>query len=227
MRRRRFVAALAGGLSLTGCLAGSSETDTATPDSEGPTTTPEPAGATDADSSPARDGTKTRARSVEAAGSTASGTGTGERSRRTRTTTPTPRPHAQDAFETFAVGESNADVVPHAVAIRNESEAKTRTVTVQVTDTEADERLLDRSYDLPAGERIVGRVRSSSAYEIRVALSDHETATVEEVGHGMFDSCNSSRTTVTIADDGEVSAETMTTLVACHTATVTTPDSDE
>jgi len=131
------------------------------------------------------------------------------------TDTPDPGPTASG---TFHVGETTGDANPHGLTVHNEGDTP-RSVDLRIVDTDTGETLLDQSYSIGAGEAIGGELRGPDGYEVRVEVTDAGTEHVTTVEY--FDTCNDYGTTVTIAPDGSLSSETISTLLECDSVTPT------
>jgi len=138
--------------------------------------------------------------------------------------TGTPTDPGASRSDAFALGETTDDHNPHGLSVENRGDT-VRAIDLRVTDAEAGETLLDRSYRLGGGEGVDGDLRGPAIYEVRVAVPDAGTERVVTIDH--FDTCNSYGTTVAIAPDGTVEPpRTWSTLAACGTEPVSTDTSD-
>ena len=121
-------------------------------------------------------------------------------------------PAAMQPSDGFTLGETTGDVNPHGLTVRNDGE-DSRTIDLTISDADTGETLLDRTYSLGSGERIEGELRGPAAYDVGVEVTAAGTEHVTTVDH--FDTCNEYGTTVTIAADGTMESQLITTLVAC------------
>jgi len=203
MRRRRFVAAIGASLTLAGC-----STEGSTPE-------------TDDDVTPAP---------VDGIGTTTETPQTDpvpDSADRETPSSENPETPGRDEIRdgVFAVGESVGEIGPLGVTIQNTGDAA-QSVNLRITDTASEELLLDESYTIAPDSSVKGEIRAPSDYDIRVTVPEAGTETVETVEEGLFDTCNSYGTAVTIGRDGGLDAETFTTLVACDPNVVVTDSPD-
>lgn len=161
-----------------------------------------------------------------AAGCLAGGSGDGPDSTTTttttRTTTPDPTTTTTDesgpaVFETLTVGSREGVLdpgnnKPHEVTVVNAA-SEERTIRVRVRRSGDDPMLRAESRSFPADGRLRVELAKPGEYAVDVFVDDEEVGGVD-VERSWFD-CNSSRTTVTVAGDGEVETETISTTMAC------------
>jgi hypothetical protein len=114
--------------------------------------------------------------------------------------------------DAFTIGESVGEIEPLDVTLRNAGETEW-TATLQITDRDSDESLHDDVYMITSPTGVRGEIRDPGNYEIRVSV-DGESV-VETIDEGLFDTCNGYGTTITIGQDGDLEAETITTQLAC------------
>jgi len=119
-------------------------------------------------------------------------------------------------IRSFAVGERVGEIGPLGVAIRNAGDTA-RAVNLRITDTASEEMLLDESYTVAPDSSVEGEIRLPSDYEIRATVPEEGTETVETIDEGLFDTCNSYGTTITVGHGGGLDAQTASTLVLCDT----------
>ena len=186
MNRRRFVAAVGASLALAGCA-----TEGSVPETDDDDVTPA--------TPPSIDETTTEQPRTDPP------PGSGDR----ETPADGPRETRDGAF---AVGERVGEFNPMGLAIDNDGPDE-RTVRLEITDTQAEAVLVERTFDVSSELR--GELRSPTDYEIRVAVPAEGIETVETIDEGVFDTCNSYGTTISISRGGEFERETMSTLVAC------------
>jgi hypothetical protein len=124
----------------------------------------------------------------------------------------TPDPTDTDPPDGFALGESSGDVNPHSLTVYNGGDT-TRTVELRVTDTDAGETRLDRSFALDADDEVSGVLRGPATYEVFVGVPEAGTDETVTVAH--FDTCNDYGTKVTVGVGGSVSVEQFGTDAYC------------
>jgi len=112
----------------------------------------------------------------------------------------------------FALGESSGDVNPHGLTVYNGGDT-TRTVELRVTDADAGETRLDRSFALDADDEVSGVLRGPATYEVFVGVPEAGTDETVTVAH--FDTCNDYGTKVTVGAGGSVSVEQFGTDAYC------------
>ena len=148
------------------------------------------------------------------AGCLSSNSNPGEPNDSTETTlnTTTPEPGARS--DAFTLGEATDDVNPHRLTVRNDGDT-TRTVGLQITDTDTDEVLLNESYAIDGGGDVAGELHGPAEYEVQVRVPAASTEHITTVDY--FDTCNDYDTTVTVAPDETLSSRMMKTDLACRT----------
>lgn len=211
MKRRHFLGAASGVLAFAGCLSSGSTTADGGPGGLHETTTsPGTSQRSTTDRTTTTVPPNTKTATTEPPDSTPSDS----------TDTPTESPHTDTPPNQFVVGEPTGEINPLGVTIRNEG-GSARTVELTITDTKREKRLLQETVSVAVDGRVTGEIRAPSDYEVRAEVPEAGTDVVEEVDEGLFDSCNGYNTTVTVESGGELTAQTVTTLVLCKTATVT------
>lgn len=129
---------------------------------------------------------------------------------------------AHEPFRAFAVGTRDGvanpdDNLPHGFWVWNDTD---ETQTVEVTLATGGTTLLDDAYEIPVREALGVELREPRAYEWTVRHGDREKA--EDIPRRQFD-CNRSATDV-IVRDAEIKRMTITTELACRTATNASED---
>lgn len=129
---------------------------------------------------------------------------------------PTPTDRHVEGVEWYTTGPSNLGEheEPHGVHLANDRDEP---VDATLRITRAGETIFEDTYRLAPGERHRGALDYKANYTVTVTVGDR-TAT-ERVRKGMFD-CNDSAT-MSIADEGGVTARTFSTAVACASPTET------
>jgi hypothetical protein len=125
-------------------------------------------------------------------------------------------PDDQDSetpFKMFSVGEPTEEVIPWNVSLRNAG-TKSRTVELKITAPVRNDTLMNRSYSIPEGEFVSGKLREPMYYELQVTLEENEKRHVVGVGES-FDTCNEHWTTLTMTGNGTIESESLHTTIAC------------
>jgi len=141
-------------------------------------------------------------------------TTTTETSTTDTTTTPTDEP-----FRTVAVGDPDAVAFhdthrPHAVDVVND--AGTREIAIALRD--GPDAAFEETVAFPAGGRF--RLRLIEPVDRELVVDPPRTDPTRVPLSGTYVDCNCSKTTVTVAADGSVRHETVSTLVACPPPTI-------
>lgn len=129
---------------------------------------------------------------------------------------------SETPFNVFSVGEPTEEVIPWNVSLRNAG-TKSRTVELKITAPARNDTLLDRSYSIPKGRFVSGKLREPMYYELQATLEEKQH--VMGVGDS-FDTCNEHWTTLTITGDGTIESESLHTTIACEDVDVRTPASN-
>lgn len=136
----------------------------------------------------------------------------------TASSTHTPAFDPDAVVERIRIGETRAEIVPHGVVVWNAVEP-TRSVDIRVVDASAGETRHEATHHLPGDTAVAISLRAPSDYRITLRVPAVDVQRTISVSERLFDTCNESYTHLSIRRDGRLDERTMTTDLACTTAT--------
>lgn len=134
------------------------------------------------------------------------------------TPTETPAFDPDGRFETVRIGDDTGEIIPHQVSIWNAAD-RARSIHVAVSDEAAGETRHERTYEFPGDSALNVELRAPARYRITIRVPDAELDRSFTVARSYFDTCNDSYSHVSVRQSGRITVRTLTTELACLTAT--------
>lgn len=142
--------------------------------------------------------------------------GPGDPTPSTPTETPAFDPAGQ--FETVRIGDRTGEIIPHQVGIWNAAD-DARSIQVTVVDAAAGETRYEQTHEFPADQALNIELRAPTRYRLTIRVPEEALERSFTVAQSFFDTCNDSYSHVSVRRSGRITVRTLTTELACQTAT--------
>lgn len=132
--------------------------------------------------------------------------------------TDTPAFDPDRRFETVRIGDRTGEIIPHQVGIWN-ADVEPRSIQVTVFDESAGASRHKQTHEFPADSALNVELRAPARYRLTIRLPDDELERSFSVDRSYFDTCNDSYSHVSVRQSGRITVRTLSTELACQTAT--------
>lgn len=136
----------------------------------------------------------------------------------TTTRTETPAFDPEGRFDSVRIGDRTGEIIPHQVGIWNAAE-EPRSIQVAVIDAAAGETRYEQTLEFPADSALNVELRTPTRYRLTIRVPNESLERSFTVASSYFDTCNDSYSHVSVRRSGRITVRTLTTELACHTAT--------
>ena len=136
----------------------------------------------------------------------------------TSTRTETPAFDPEGRFDSVRIGDPEGEIIPHQVGIWNAAE-EARSITVAVMDATAGETRYEQTLEFPGDMALNVELRTPTRYRLTIEVPNEALERSFTVASSYSDTCNDSYSQVSVRRSGRITVRTLTTDLACHTAT--------